>query len=335
MATERTDLKGLATCAILVAALAAIAAGLAHSFSTPASEPASDAPQRGRTTLPVRVERFAYTAHDGARSYALLLLPGWYGPTDDPAIPLVVCPHGRNTMPEAAARRWADLPTRGGFAVVLPAGQGRVLRLLSWGYPGQVDDLARMPALAEQAVPGFHYLRDRVYAVGTSMGGQEVLLLLARHPRLLAGVIAFDPATDLADRYVKFAQIPSGREEQRRARIEVGGTPAHVPRAYEARSPITYVRRIASANVPVELWWSTEDEVIVDQDRQAGRLYRQVELLNPEAPVSRSVGSWSHACESWSYAKLPVALARIGLLSASWLEDDPLYQPDWKTLCNA
>ena len=84
-----------------------------------------------RHELPVRVERFVYTTHDGKQSYALLLLPGWYGPARHPAIPLVISPHGRNTTPETAAKRWYDLPTRGGFAVVLPAGQGRVLQLYS------------------------------------------------------------------------------------------------------------------------------------------------------------------------------------------------------------
>jgi hypothetical protein len=80
--------------------------------------------------LSVKVERFVYTTHDGKQSYARLLLPGWYGPGRHSAIPLVISPHGRNTTPETAAKRWYDVPTRGGFAVVLPAGQGRVLQLL-------------------------------------------------------------------------------------------------------------------------------------------------------------------------------------------------------------
>ena len=38
------------------------------------------------------------------------------------------------------------------------------------------------------------------------MGGQETLLLVARHPHLLAGAAAFDPATDMARRYRDFAR---------------------------------------------------------------------------------------------------------------------------------
>jgi pimeloyl-ACP methyl ester carboxylesterase len=288
---------------------------------------AEAAPRRGVVReLPVKVERFAYTTHDGKQSYALLLLPGWYGPSRHPAIPLVISPHGRNTTPETAAKRWYDLPTRGRFAVVLPAGQGRILQLYSWGYPGQISDLARMPTLASQAFPWLHYLRKHVYAIGASMGAQEVLLLLAKHPRMLAGVIAFDPATDLANRYYEFPDITFGRQDQQRARIEVGGTPKQVPQAYAVRSPISYVRRIAFSNVPVQLWWSIKDKVIVNQAQQAGRFYQQIKLINPAAPVVPYVGTWQHTGEVSAVYQLPAALARIGLLPASWLVHNP-YHP--------
>jgi hypothetical protein len=44
------------------------------------------------------------------------------------------------------------LPARGGFAVVSPDGQGRVLGLQSWGALGQIDDLARMPRIVRSAL---------------------------------------------------------------------------------------------------------------------------------------------------------------------------------------
>jgi hypothetical protein len=296
---------------------------LALLAATCVAAPAQASPDAPFHRLPVRVVRFGYRTHEGRRSYALLLLPGWYGPHDDPPLPLVISPHGRNTTPHSAARRWSDLPTRGRFAVVLPAGQGRVLRLYSWGYPGQIDDLARMPRLVRKAVPWFHYLRRRVYAVGASMGGQEVLLLLAHAPRLLAGAIAFDPAVDLAERYYAFPDLSFGLQDQRRCRLEVGGTPRQVPRAYAVRSPITYVRRIARSGVPLELWWSTHDRVIVDQASQAGRFYRDLRRVAPEAPVEAFVGTWPHAAEVSAFYRLPYALARIGLLPRTWLHHDP------------
>jgi len=282
--------------------------------------------------LKVRRVRFDYVTHDGKTSYAVVLLPGWYGAKRHPALPLIIAPHGRNTLPESTAKRWRDLPARGSFAVVLPAGQGRVYRLDSWGYPGQIDDLARMPALVERNVTGFHYVRDRVYAIGDSMGGQEVLLLLAKHPRLLAGAIAFDPPVDMAERYYAFPALKYGRSTQARARVEIGGTPDQVPQAYADRSPLDYVRQIAFSGVPLELWWSVDDRVIVDQSAQAGRLYQDIKLANPAAPVSPYVGRWHHTAEGIAGTQLPDALARIGLLPPKWLFDDPLHLHDGRKL---
>src|SRR5205085_4819319 len=126
--------------------------------------------------------------------------------------------------------------------VVSPAGEGRRLGLFSWGDRGEIADLARMPALVR--AQGVDVDPHRVFAIGGSMGGQETLLLLARHPRLLAGAAAFDPSTDMARRYWDFAGLPGGRSLQRLAREEIGGTPLTDPAAYAARSPDTYVRQI-------------------------------------------------------------------------------------------
>ena len=51
----------------------------------------------------------------------------------------------------------------------------------------------------------------RIYAFGGSMGGQETLLLLARHPHLLAGAAAFDSVTNMALQYRSFLRIPCNR----------------------------------------------------------------------------------------------------------------------------
>jgi poly(3-hydroxybutyrate) depolymerase len=263
--------------------------------------------------LAVRTYRFAYRTHNGRASYALLLLPAWYGPSRHPAIPLVICPHGRNTTPATAAKRWSNLSARDGFAVVLPAGQGRAFQLFSWGYPGQIADLARMPKLAESGVPFFHYQRHQVYAVGASMGAQEVLLLVAKHPQLLAGAIAFDPAVNLINRYYQFARLKSGSQLQATARLEVGGTPSQYPNAYRLRSPTSYTHQIAYANVPLQLWWSTKDQVITNQASQTGRFYHQLIQSNPAAPIVSYTGTWRHTAEYSAFAVLPTALTRISL----------------------
>ena len=116
-------------------------------------------------------------------------------PRHDPPLPLVISPHGRGVDASANAQLWGDLPGRGGFAVINPEGQGRKLELYSWGDPGQIADLARMPTVLEHALPWVHVDRSRIYAVGGSMGGQEALLLVARYPHLLAGAITFDVAS--------------------------------------------------------------------------------------------------------------------------------------------
>src|SRR5262249_3349384 len=43
----------------------------------------------------VRIWRVVYRAHNGAARDAFVVLPSWYGPNNDPPIPLVISPHGR------------------------------------------------------------------------------------------------------------------------------------------------------------------------------------------------------------------------------------------------
>jgi len=252
-----------------------------------------------------------YVAHDGKRRSAWLLYPADYRGT---AIPLVISPHGRGCNALANARIWADLPGEGRFAVINPVGEGRRLELYSWGDPGQIDDLARMPQVAERN--GVRVDRRRIYAFGGSMGGQETLLLVARHPHLLAGAAAFDPATDMARRYRDFAQLPNGRGLQALARREIGGTPLADARAYAARSPDSYARRIARSGVPLQLYWSPRDQVIADQANETALLVRELRRWNPSATIWDFRGQWRHTAEMRAWRRLPRALARFGLLAA-------------------
>jgi poly(3-hydroxybutyrate) depolymerase len=262
----------------------------------------------------VRVWTIGYRAHDGVERAAYVELPAWYGPHDHPPIPLVISPHGRGVDARANARIWGDLPAVGRFAVVNPEGQGRRLELYSWGDPGQIADLARMPRLVEHALPWLRIDRRRIYAVGGSMGGQEVLLLVARHPHLLAGAAAFDAPVNLAMRYHEFPLLRFGSRLQALARFEIGGTPSSDPGAYAVRSPLDLAHRIAFSGVPLEIWWSTRDRIVVDQRDQSGALYRDILALNREAPVVQVVGEWRHTAEMRWNRRLPAALRRFGLL---------------------
>jgi pimeloyl-ACP methyl ester carboxylesterase len=267
---------------------------------------AMPAPEQAGAT----VERLiSYRAHDGKRRYAWLLYPAHY---NGRALPLVISPHGRGCDARANARLWGDLPGEGGFAVVNPEGEGRRLGLFSWGAPGQISDLARMPQIVERA--GIRVLRHRIYAFGGSMGGQETLLLAALHPHLLAGAAAFDPPTDMARRYWDFAHLPGGAGLQREARTEIGGTPLTNPGAYAVRSPDSYARELALSGVPLQLYWSTRDRVISDQTDETGVLIDEILGWNPYAKVASFRGQWHHTAEMRPWARLPRALARFHLL---------------------
>jgi peptidoglycan/LPS O-acetylase OafA/YrhL len=96
--------------------------------------------------------------------------------------------------------------------------------------------------------------------------------------------------------------------------LEIGGTPELLPREYAERSPLTYAHRIAASCVPLELWWSRADRIVLDQRWQSGQLFLQIKRLNPRAPVEEFVGSWTHSVEMQASTRLPVALALFGLL---------------------
>jgi poly(3-hydroxybutyrate) depolymerase len=263
----------------------------------------------------VRQWGFRYRAHNGVPRWAVVVAPARYGPSNpSQSVPLVISPHGRGVRALTNARLWRGLPELGDFAVVCPGGMGRRLPLHSWGWRGQIDDLARMPAIVRSARPWLRFDPRRVYAVGGSMGGHETLLLLGQHPRLLAGAVVFDSVTDFSLRYKQFAQSPRGTMLQALARIEVGGTPQTKPRAYVLRSPMNWAREIADSGVPLQMWWSNADEIVIDQETQSGRFFRRLEELGPGGRLEKRIGSWSHTAESYSRLQLPGAVAWLGLV---------------------
>lgn len=299
-----------------VAAVAAAALTLGR--TAPARTPGVDGP------LAARAVTVTYRSHAGHLRHAVVLLPRRLAP--GAALALVISPHGRGGTGAENAVLFGDLPDDGGFVVVSPDGDGDRLGRFSWGAPGQIDDLARMPGIVEQALPEVRIDPKRIYAFGGSMGGQETLLLVARHPQLLAGAAAFDPVVDFAAQYRRFPQIAcdatcragwhgvEGRVLQRLARREVGGDPARVPGAYAARSPLAHAAAIARSGVPLQLWWSPNDAIVRDPRTQAPRLLESLRRLEPSAPVTAIEGDWAHSHEFRATTFLADALARFGLL---------------------
>jgi pimeloyl-ACP methyl ester carboxylesterase len=226
----------------------------------------------------------------------------------------VISPHGRGISARDNLRFWGGLPAFGPFAVVSPQGQGRVLARYSWGWRGEIDDLARLPGVLRRRAPWLHIDRRRVYAVGTSMGGQETLLLVARHPLLLAGAAALDADTDMAARYRAFRRLRGGLRLQALAREEIGGMPQSDPAAFAARSPIHWAKAIARSGVPLHIWWSRRDRIVRDQRAESGRLFQAIKRDHPAASVTEYVGNWPHSKEFHASARLPLALVELGLI---------------------
>jgi len=172
-----------------------------------------------------------------------------------------------------------------------------------------------MPAILRAARPWLHVDLERVYAVGGSMGGQETLLLVGRHPELLAGGVAFDSVTDFFRRYSDFALLGrKGRMLQGLARIEVGGTPTTNPAEYRRRSPQHWLDEIAHSRVPLQMWWSDADEIVTGQENQSGRFFADLEARQPRGRLEKVRGSWSHTAESYRSLQLPGAARWLGLL---------------------
>jgi hypothetical protein len=227
----------------------------------------------------VRVVTIHYTTHNGLHRAAYVVLPDWYGPGNNPPIPLIISPHGRGVSAEENVDRWGDLPSVGSFAVVNPEGQGRRFARFSWGYAGQIDDLARMPRilratipwLTDRAAPGLR-VRNEHGRPGDAPAGcpssqaprrRRSIRSCHQHglalPRLLAASCNRGCLRRWGD--------PIGFGLRALAREEIGGTPKSLPRAYARRSPITYARAIARSGVPLQLWWSKRDHVVGSQDQ--------------------------------------------------------------------
>jgi hypothetical protein len=76
------------------------------------------------------------------------------------------------------------------------------------------------------------------------------------------------------------------------------------------------------SGVPLQLYWSAHDRVIVDQRQETGRLADELLADRPAAPLWDFSGDWVHTAEMRSTRRLPRALARFGLLP--WRDVPPL-----------
>ena len=309
-----------------------IITGIAAALALAACAPAVATNPPSTTTTSVQQITISYEAHNGRTAQAVVLLPSWYTKRNDPSIALVISPHGRGGWGRTNAKLWGNLPTIGGFAVINPDQMGNHLSgRFAWGAKGDVDDLARMPQILQEALPWVHVDLHRIYAVGGSMGGQETLLLLGEHPHLLAGAVAVDPLVDFALQYKNFSTLPCdktclagwngpvGLKLQQFVRREVGGTPATEPQEFETRSVFTYAKAIATSGVPLQIWWTHADQIIVHPELHSGKLVTELKKLDPDEPLKVHTGQWVHTHVLRYDRQLPQMLVGLGLLNANEL----------------
>ena len=200
--------------------------------------------------------------------------------------------------------------------MICPGGMGRRLPLHSWGWSGQIDDLARMPSILRAARPWLRVDPQRVYAVGGSMGGQETLLLVGRRPQLLAGAVAFDSVTDFFRRYADFAELGrKGKTLQALARVEVGGTPASQPAGLPPAQPPALARaRSRARESRCRSGGATPTRSSRVRRTSPAASSETCASSTRERALEKVTGSWSHTAESYRRLQLPGAVRWLGLV---------------------
>ena len=98
------------------------------------------------------------------------------------------------------------------------------------------------------------------------------------------------------------------------ARFEVGGTPRTNPTGYVLRSPTHWIHEIARSGVPLQIWWSMTDQIVIDQTHQSAHFYSELRKLRPRAKVEAVTGAWRHSAEMRHDTQLPDAVRWLGLL---------------------
>ena len=290
-----------------------------------APRPHTAPPSSGATPLRPHLT-FTYISHDGREPARLRRAPVLVRPRRRiPPIPVVISPHGRNANGLSNSKYFGNLPAVGKFAVISPDGMGRKDTYKSYGYKGQIDDLARMPELAEAAFPWLRLDHDRVYALGSSMGGQETALLVAQHPELLAGAAAMDSVTDLTRRYGQLLTVPCDRKclkkwgkpygyiLQAAMRREVGGSPTENPARVRAPQPAQpgagdrALRRARSRSGGARRTRSSSTS-----STSPARLFQtRPQSSTPCAPVSAYEGRWKHSSRDARHRAAPDRARRL------------------------
>jgi hypothetical protein len=71
---------------------------------------------------------------------------------------------------------------------------------------------------------------------------------------------------------------------------------------------------VAGSGVPLQLWWSDADEIVVDQRHQSQQFYEDLQRLRPRGRLEKVTGSWHHTAESYRRLQLPGAARWLALV---------------------
>jgi pimeloyl-ACP methyl ester carboxylesterase len=258
----------------------------------------------------------------------------------------VISPHGRNNYGYVnACHYWKDAPADGSFALISPDGLGRAHDkasdpfdqpptnpgLFTYGYRPQIEDLGRMPSIVQATLTWLHLDLERIYVLGSSMGGQETLLLAANYTDgvlvggdgLLRGAAAYDSTCDLETQcgylthtapatsalmieevgteplnrrgWVDGAEFYDFKTRQHPTIRDLLKTLPNNQDPWDERSPITHTGELSSLSFPLKLYWSVNDTVVGNQATdQTGKLS---DLLQGSANVESFSGDWQHSKE--------------------------------------
>lgn len=277
----------------------------------PSAKPETPAITTTERVGPATVVRTWYRTWRGIRRELVVAYPA--GGTRP--LPLLVTARPAGMSLFCAEEANVALAARAGFAVACPSGQGVWTRSFSYAAPGQIDDLARMPEIVAERVPGLRVDADRRHLAGSSMGGTEALAVALRHPGAYTAVAALDPIVDLGRR---FPALPRMRRLMLQA--ECDGPPVLRPACFRRRSPLAHVDR-GPGTTRVVLWYSRRDPVAGHAD-QGPRFADALAGRRPPAFDVR-VGGWGHSALWERPAYRPTWLRDLGLLDSPVAGDEP------------
>jgi pimeloyl-ACP methyl ester carboxylesterase len=207
-------------------------------------------------------------------------------------LPVIVAVHARSGGGADACEPWLAVRRLPPVVIACPDGQGRVEGRFSWGAPGQVADLVRLPGVVAADLRGV-VDPAAAFITGFSMGGQETLLAVARAPGRFRAAVAIDPSIDLRERYREFVRTHDvwALDHMRR---EIGD-PRTAAAAYAVRSPLDAAAALARSSTRLAIWWSCRDQEIRHAaSAQDGPLLDRLAAARPRRPIADGIGTWPH-----------------------------------------